>query len=71
MLVGETLNKRNRLVREVLVAALVPTLIVAIAAFVLVRGAVGRALAPLDRVRDQLLERSPADLKPLDAGGAV
>lgn len=70
VLVGETLNKRKRLVREVLVAALVPSIVVAIAALALVRGAVGRALAPLDRVRDDLLARSPTDLKPLDATGA-
>lgn len=70
VLIGETLNKRNRLVRDVLVAALVPTLIVAIAALALVRGAVGRALAPLDRVRDDLLERAPTNLEPLDTAGA-
>lgn len=70
VLVGETLNKRKRLVHEVLLATLVPTLLVAVAALVLVWGAVGRALAPLDRVRDQLLQRTAADLKPLDAGGA-
>lgn len=70
VLVGETLNRRKRLVREVLVAVLVPTLVVAAAALALVWGAVGRALAPLDRVRAQLLERSAADLKPLDASGA-
>lgn len=70
VMVGETLNKRQRLVREVLVAALVPTFLVAIAALVLVWGAVGRALAPLERVRGHLLERSPTDLRPLDATGA-
>jgi len=68
--VGETLHKRERLVREVLLATLLPTLIVAIAAIVLVRGAVGRALAPLDRVRDELLARSPTDLDPLDVNHA-
>lgn len=70
VLVGETRNKRNRLVVEVLVAALVPTLLVAIAAVVLLRGAIGRALAPLDRVRDDLAARAPGDLQPLDARGA-
>lgn len=70
VLVGETLNKRNRLVREVLVAALLPTLVVAVVALALVWGAVGRALAPLDRVRDDLLDRAPTNLEPLDTGGA-
>lgn len=70
VLVGETLDKRRRLVHEVLLATLVPALLVATAALVLVWGAVGRALAPLDRVRDQLLERTAEDLKPLEAGGA-
>ena len=67
--VGETLNKRTRLVREVLLAALAPTLLVAIAAIVLLRGAIGRALAPLDRVRDDLSLSRPGDLKPIDAAG--
>ena len=70
VLVGETRNKRTRLVTEVLAAVLVPTLLVAIAAVVLLRGTIGRALAPLDRVREDLAARAPGDLKPVDAEGA-
>jgi two-component system sensor histidine kinase TctE len=68
--VGETLHKRERLLREVLLAALAPALIAAIAAILLVRAAVAHALAPLDRVRDELSARSPTDLDPLPADEA-
>ncbi len=70
VLVGETRNKRTRLIHEVLVAALVPTLLVAVAAIVLLRGAIVRAMAPLDRVGDDLARRGPNDLRALDAEGA-
>jgi two-component system sensor histidine kinase TctE len=68
--VGETLNKRQRLVRDVLVAELVPTLLIALAAIAVAWIAVTHGLAPLERVRVKLLHRSPQNLEPLDEADA-
>jgi len=68
--VGETLNKRQRLVRDVLVAELVPTLLIALAAIAVAWIAVTHGLAPLERVRLKLLHRSPQNLEPLDEADA-
>jgi two-component system sensor histidine kinase TctE len=63
--VGETLNKRDRLVNEILVAGLLPTLLVACAAIALAWLGIARGLRPLERVRDHLLGRKPGDLSPI------
>jgi two-component system sensor histidine kinase TctE len=63
--VGETLNKRNRLVKEILVAELVPTLLVAAVAIALAWAGVARGLQPLAHIRSQLLRRRPGDLQPI------
>jgi two-component system, OmpR family, sensor histidine kinase TctE len=63
--VGETLHKRNRLIGEILLAELMPTLIVALVAVVLTWFGVRRGLHPLELVRTELLRRSPRDLSPL------
>jgi two-component system sensor histidine kinase TctE len=68
--VGETLNKRNRLVKELLVAGLIPTLLIACAAIALAWVGIARGLRPLDRVRDHLLARPPGDLRPIADTGA-
>jgi len=68
--IGETLNKRRRLIWEILTAALVPTLLFAGTAIVLTWTGISRGLAPLDRVRAQLLARTESDLQPLDARDA-
>ncbi len=68
--VGETLNKRHHLVRDVLVAELIPTLLIAIAAIAVAWIAVSHGLAPLERVRVKLLHRSPQNLEPLDEADA-
>ena len=65
MQVGETLNKRNRLVREILLAELVPTLLVAAAAIALAWLGVAQGLLPLERMRSELRGRSPRDLRPI------
>jgi signal transduction histidine kinase len=64
--VAETLNKRNRLIWEILAAGLVPTLLIALATLALVWTGVARGLAPLAWIRTQLLGRTPQDLRPLD-----
>ncbi|HQR10939.1 MAG TPA: sensor histidine kinase [Casimicrobiaceae bacterium] len=68
--VGETLHKRNRLVNEILVTALVPTLLVAAVFIALAWIGVARGLQPLDLVRSQLLRRRPGDLQPFSGTGA-
>ncbi|HET9764395.1 MAG TPA: sensor histidine kinase [Casimicrobiaceae bacterium] len=65
--VAETLNKRQRLIWEILAAGLLPALLIAAATFALAWTAVARGIAPLASVRTQLLGRSPQDLHPLDA----
>ena len=64
--VGETLNKRNQLVRDVLATELVPTLLIALVSIGFAWVGVARGLAPLERVRSELLQRSPQDLRPLN-----
>ena len=68
--VGETLSKRQRLIWEILAAELVPTLFIAIAAVVLAWTGVKHGVAPLARIRNELLGRGPNDLRPLDETGA-
>ena len=63
--VGETLHKRNRLVAEILVAELVPTLTIAVAAIALAWLGVARGLRPLEHLRSELAQRGPRDLRPL------
>ena len=63
--VGETRHKRNRLVGEILAAELVPTLLIALASIGLAWAGVAHGLAPLARVRTELLGRAPHDLRPI------
>ncbi len=68
--VGETLNKRNRLVDEILVAGLIPTLLVAAMSIALAWAGVARGLQPLERVRNHLLGRPSGDLSAIPETGA-
>ena len=67
--VGETLSKRHRLIWEILAAELVPTLLIAVAAVVLAWTGVKHGVAPLARIRSELLGRGPNDLRPLSESG--
>src|SRR4051812_37274395 len=67
--VAETTDKRDRLVREILVGALVPSIAVLVAAAALLWFGIRRALAPLDELRSAIERKSPSDLAPVpDAG---
>ncbi len=68
--VAETMVKRNRLAREILFGETLPDLLVVGVAMFLVWFGVGRSLAPLDRLRAEIAERSAVDLRPLDASYA-
>jgi len=63
--VAETLVKRDKLVLELLIGATAPQLLIAFASVVLFWLGIGRGLAPLDRLRDEIAARSPRDLRPL------
>lgn len=65
--VAETVNKRNRLARDILLSSLVPELLVALAALAIVWFGVKRGLAPLDALSGELKTRSARDLRPIDA----
>ena len=68
--IAETTNKRDRLVWEVILTGLVPTLLVIAAAVVLVWFGVSHGLSPLHRLRDELSQRSPNDLRAVDVAQA-
>ena len=63
--VAETLIKRERLVKEMLLSTLLPELVVVIAAVALFWYGIQRGLSPLERLRREIAARSPADLRPV------
>ena len=68
--VAETTNKRDRLVWEVILTGLVPSLLVMLVAVALVWLGVSHGLSPLRRLHDELAERSPNDLRAIDLSRA-
>jgi two-component system sensor histidine kinase TctE len=70
VLVAETMVKRDRLARDILLQSLFPELLIAIATLVIVWFAVKRGLQPLARLSDEIKARSAGDLRPIDAAGA-
>jgi two-component system sensor histidine kinase TctE len=67
--VAETTEKRDRRVKEILIGALSPAVVVACAAAALFWFGIRRSLAPLNKLRDELERRTPVDLGPLPEGG--
>lgn len=63
--VAETYIKRDKLVQEMLVSALIPEVMVAAFAIVILWFGIKRGLAPLDRLREEIASRSPRDLGPV------
>lgn len=63
--VAETRIKRERLVKGILLSALIPELVVALGATALLWYGIGRGLRPLDKLRQDIASRSPVDLRPL------
>src|SRR5690242_456236 len=71
VLVAETTVKRKRLQRDILVSSLLPEMLIAFATLLIVWFGVKRGLGPLARLSDEIKERSPGDLRPIDAAGAL
>src|SRR3954464_2484994 len=70
VLVAETMVKRNRLQRDILVSSLLPEMLIAFATLIIVWFGVKRGLGPLARLSDEIKQRPPGDLRPIDAAGA-
>jgi two-component system sensor histidine kinase TctE len=68
--VAETTNKRSKLARNIVLSALVPELLVALATLVIVWFGVKRGLAPLETLSAEIRSRSARDLRPIDPGHA-
>ncbi len=68
--VAETLNKRQRLARQLQAQSLLPQLFVLASAFVLVWYGLAYVIAPMRRLNAAIDDRGSADLSPLDPGAA-
>jgi two-component system sensor histidine kinase TctE len=64
--VAETLNKRNRLARDILASVVIPQLLLIVMATLAVYIGVSRGLAPLGRLERAVSHRSHLDLSPVD-----
>ncbi|HWI15006.1 MAG TPA: sensor histidine kinase N-terminal domain-containing protein [Burkholderiales bacterium] len=67
--IAETLNKRNRLAREMLVAVVAPQFLLILLAALLLWAGVIRGLQPLERLQRAVAQRSHLDLRPLEEPG--
>jgi two-component system sensor histidine kinase TctE len=63
--VAETLNKRNKMATDILLADLIPQLFFTLLISLYLFKGVIRGLSPLHHLTDQLAQRSPHDLSPL------
>ena len=64
--VAETTNKRDRLVRGILLGSVLPQALIAVVTLVIVWFGVARGLVPLDRLSGEIRKRSPRDLSPIE-----
>lgn len=67
ILAGETRVKRKELLRDILLGMLLPELALGLVAGSIIWFGVRSGLKPLDQMRDELADRSPADLRPVAA----
>jgi len=68
--VAETIVKRERLSREILLGSLIPQVLLAVFAAGVLWYGIRQGLDPLLRLSDEILSRSPRDLRPIDESGA-
>jgi two-component system sensor histidine kinase TctE len=64
--VAETTVKRERLSSEILASSVLPQALLAVLTLVLVWFGVARGLGPLEGLSEEIRERSPRDLRPID-----
>lgn len=64
--VAETTVKRQRLSSEILASSVLPQALLAVLTLVLVWFGVARGLSPLEGLSEEIKERSPRDLRPID-----
>ncbi|MDA8107742.1 MAG: sensor histidine kinase N-terminal domain-containing protein [Betaproteobacteria bacterium] len=64
--VAETTVKRERLSGEILASSVLPQALLAVLTLVLVWFGVARGLGPLEGLSEEIRERSPRDLRPID-----
>jgi len=69
VLVAETMVKRKRMARDILVSTLLPEMLIAVATILIVWFGVKRGLGPLAKLSDEIKARSPGDLRPIPAAG--
>ena len=67
--VAETLNKRNRLTRDILASVFLPQLLLILCACIAVYFGVRQGLLPLQRLKRAVSARSHLDLSPIEAKG--
>ena len=65
VMVAETLVKRHNLMDEILLGMLIPEILLAAVAIVLVWFGVGHGLAPLNQLRQEIATRSSQDMRPV------
>ena len=65
VIVIETLVKRDKLIREILLAMLLPELLLVIMTILVMRYAIGHGLGGIGVVREELVKRSQADMRPI------
>lgn len=63
--VAETLNKRNRLAKRILIGIVVPQLVLVIAVIAMLSFSIGRGLRPLRELNDAIALRSYRELSPI------
>ena len=65
VIVAETLVKRDKLIREILLAMLVPELLLVAMTIMVMRYAIRHGLGGISQVREELVKRSQADMRPV------
>jgi two-component system sensor histidine kinase TctE len=65
IVVAETMRKRDRLVREILLGSVLPQALLAVLTLIIVWFGVARGLLPLQRLSDEIRKRTARDLSPI------
>jgi two-component system sensor histidine kinase TctE len=71
VIAAETTKKRNRAYQDAMLSAIIPAVLLLLAALAGIFLGVRRGLGPLDKLREELQARSHVDLRPVDEGHMV